>query len=283
VVWYTKNPNDADKHAAGFTFMQNALQGSWYVHNLDPIALEIGDAQLPWYWLVYLFGWVGAAWSLKASRRLMNQPASPAAVNDILFWGWLGVIIGGRLGYVVAYNLAYYWERPTEVFALWNGGMSFHGGFLGLAVACAYVARKHKMPIVSLTDPLALTLPWFLGLGRLANFVNGELPGRASTLPWAVIFPSPFDDTPRHPSQIYEAFSEGFLLGALLWVFKRPLLKKPGLTTVAFTTGYAVFRFLVEFTREPDAQLGLIAGLSMGQWLCLGMLAVIGGYSYKSM
>lgn len=244
----------------------------WYHHKLDPIAIRIGTAVLPWYWLVYLMGWMSAAWTLKATRPLMPHSADDHAQRDFLLWGWIGLIFGSRLMYVVAYNPEHFLNHPDQILALWNGGMSFHGGFLGLIAAAYGVARKHHISIFSLTDPVALCIPWILGLGRIANFVNGELPGRISEVPWAVVFPAPFDGAPRHPSQLYEAVLEGFLVGLILFSTRKKLLIKPGAMSLAFTAYYATARFIAEYTREPDPQLGYLSGLTMGQWLCIGML-----------
>ena len=254
----------------------------WYHHNLDPIALSIGSVNLPWYWLVYVAGWFWCAWIAKRCDRgaitIHDKANLRLARDEFLLWGWIGLICGARLVYVVIYNPAHYISHPDQLWALWNGGMSFHGGFLGVALAAMIVARRRGISVYILTDPIALAVPWILFLGRIANFANGELAGRVSTLPWAVVFPAPFDGAPRHPSQIYEALIEGLLVGFVLFVKRRAWLQKPGLLSFAFTGLYAAARFFVEFTREPDPQIGLITGLTMGQWLCLGMmtLAIIG-------
>jgi phosphatidylglycerol:prolipoprotein diacylglycerol transferase len=254
--------------------MPEAGLEQWYHHQLDPIALQVGDAALPWYWLVYLFGWFAVYGSLRYTKPFMTKPADQTAQQDFLLWGWLGIIIGSRLMYVLIYNPLHYLEHPTQVIALWNGGMSFHGGFLGIIAAAIYVSKKRDVDFFSLTDPVAFCIPWILALGRLANFVNGELPGRISTVPWAVVFPAPFDGAPRHPSQLYEAILEGIAVGSVLWLSRRKLLSRPGAMSLAFTAYYAAARFVVEFTREPDPQIGLILGLTMGQWLCLGMIVL---------
>ena len=244
----------------------------WYHHDLDPIAFRIGEASLPWYWLVYLTGWLAVAWALDATESLMAKPADRSARSSFLLWGWLGIILGSRLFYVIVYNPSYYLEHPDQIIALWNGGMSFHGGFLGVTIAAICVARKHHLSFFSLTDPVALCIPWILALGRVANFINGELPGRVSNVPWAVVFPAPFDGAPRHPSQLYEALLEGVVVGTALFIFRKKLLSSPGAASLAFTAYYAAARFIVEFTREPDPQIGLLAGLTLGQWLCAGMI-----------
>ena len=250
----------------------------WHHHNLDPIAISMGDIDLPWYWLVYVAGWFWCAWVAKRCDRGASTVHDKAnlklARDEFLLWGWVGLIFGARLAYIIIYHPAFYASHPDQLLALWNGGMSFHGGFLGVAAAALIVARRRGISIYILTDPIALAVPWILALGRLANFANGELAGRISTLPWAVVFPAPFDGAPRHPSQIYEALSEGILVGIILFVKRREWLQQPGLLSFAFTGLYAAARFFVEFTREPDAQIGLMAGLSMGQWLCLAMMTL---------
>ena len=192
-------------------------------------------------------------------------------LDDVLFYGVLGVIIGGRLGYVLFYKASYYFAHPLEILAVWQGGMSFHGGFLGVIIAMALFARRRKLAWLSITDFIAPLVPLGLAFGRLGNFINGELWGRPSDVSWAMIFPR-VDNLPRHPSQLYEFALEGVLLFALLWLYSR----KPhpvGAVSGLFLIGYGSLRFLVEFTREPDNFLGLLSlGMSMGQWLSLPML-----------
>lgn len=249
---------------------------NWYHHDLDPIALRLGDIVIPWYWLVYVGGWFWCAW---ITRKC--EPNLPATVNKselrgaqdaFLLWGWIALLLGARFFYIGFYNFDYYLARPDQVFALWNGGMSFHGGFLGVALSAWIISRSRQISIYTLTDPIALAIPWILMLGRLANFANGELPGRMSTVPWAVVFPAPFDGAPRHPSQLYEAAAEGLLVGLILFSQRSTLLKTSGCASLAFTGLYAAARFFVEFTREPDPQIGFIMGLTMGQWLCMAMM-----------
>lgn len=267
----------------------------WYHHNIDPIAFQWGEAAIPWYWLVYLLGWIWCAGIFHytfqgtvATHEVTANKNTPLSLstryhkaqNDFLLWGWIGLILGARFIYIFAYNFKYFVENPDQILALWNGGMSFHGGFLGIAVAAYLVARRNQISLLMLTDPIAAGIPWILALGRLANFANGELVGRVSTVSWAVIFPPPFDGAPRHPSQLYEAVFEGILLGLFL-LAKYPMYsKRPGFLSFSFVGFYAAVRFFVEYTREPDAQLGLIAGLSMGQWLSLIMIGfAIYGFS----
>jgi phosphatidylglycerol:prolipoprotein diacylglycerol transferase len=198
-------------------------------------------------------------------------PFTAKLLDNLLFYGVMGVILGGRLGYVLFYKAGYYSAHPLEIFAVWQGGMSFHGGFLGVLVAMAWFAHKHHLRWLQLTDFIAPLVPPGLALGRLGNFINGELWGRPTDVPWAMIFPN-VDKLPRHPSQLYEFALEGVLLFTLLWWYAR----KPrpiGAVSGLFLIGYGSFRFLVEFTREPDDFLGLLSlGMSMGQWLSLPMV-----------
>lgn len=248
----------------------------WYNHSLDPIAFRVGLVSIPWYWLVYVVGWFWCAYILKKTSREVagngDDVHLAACQSDFLLWGWIALILGSRLAYILFYNPIYYLQNPSEVLALWNGGMSFHGGFVGVAIAAWVVSRMRGVSLFALTDPVALAVPWILAFGRMANFANGELVGRISTVPWAVVFPSPFDGAPRHPSQIYEALLEGLLLGVLLFYNRHQLLSRRGYASYAFTGFYAAIRFFVEFTREPDSQLGFILGLTMGQYLCLTMM-----------
>ncbi len=249
----------------------------WYHHDFDPIAIRIGELALPWYWLVYVAGWFWCAWIAKRCDRgvilVHDKENLRLARDEFLLWGWVAMICGSRIGYILIYNLQFYREHPDQILALWNGGMSFHGGFLGVAMAALIVGRRRGLSGFFLTDPIALAVPWILALGRLANFANGELAGRVTTVPWAIVFRAPFDGAPRHPSQLYEAVSEGLIVGLILFWKRRLWLQTPGLMSFAFTGLYAAARFFVEFTRQPDPQIGLVVGLSMGQWLCLGMIA----------
>jgi phosphatidylglycerol:prolipoprotein diacylglycerol transferase len=199
---------------------------------------------------------------------------NPAAVEDLLFYGVLGVVLGGRLGYCLFYKPGYYAAHPLEVFAVWQGGMSFHGGMLGVILAMAVWARRKGLSWLTVTDFIAPCVPTGLASGRVGNFINGELWGRPAdpSLPWAMVFPQSGDAVPRHPSQIYQFALEGLLLFILLWWFaRRP--RPVGAVSGAFLVGYGSFRFMAEYFREPDAFLGLLAmNLSMGQWLCLPMI-----------
>jgi len=238
----------------------------------DPVAIHLGPLAVHWYGLMYLAGFLTFLWlGRKRITKLNDTQLNSKLLDDLLFYGVLGVILGGRLGYVLFYKAAYYSAHPLEIFAVWQGGMSFHGGFLGVLVAMAWLAHKQNLRWLQITDFIAPLVPPGLAFGRLGNFINGELWGRPADLPWAMVFPK-VDSLPRHPSQLYEFALEGLLLFALLWLYAR----KPhpvGAVSGLFLIGYGSFRFLVEFTREPDDFLGLLSlGMSMGQWLSLPMV-----------
>ena len=240
----------------------------------DPVALHIGPLAIRWYGLMYLIGfaliWAVGRW------RIAKQESGVWRVKDLddaLFYGLLGTILGGRFGYVLFYKLGDYIAEPWRIFYVWEGGMSFHGGMLGVIFAMWLFAHRRKHDWLRVTDFFAPLIPLALGAGRLGNFINAELWGRPADLPWAMIFPN-VDNVPRHPSQLYELALEGILLFLLLWWYS----SKPrprGAISGLFLVGYGVFRFLVEFTREPDRFLGLLAlDLTMGQWLSLPMIAI---------
>jgi phosphatidylglycerol:prolipoprotein diacylglycerol transferase len=240
--------------------------------NIDPVAFSIGPLAVRWYGLMYLAGFAGAWW---LGTRRIDRGAAPitrAQFDDLLFLGVLGVILGGRLGYVLFYKAGHYAAHPAEIFAVWQGGMSFHGGLLGVMAAMAFAAWRHRVDYLRLMDFIAPVVPVGLAAGRLGNFINGELWGRVTDLPWGMVFRGA-GDAPRHPSQLYELGLEGVALFALLWWFSsRP--RPRGQVSALFLIGYGVARFLGEFAREPDAFLGFLAlGLTMGQWLCLPMIA----------
>jgi phosphatidylglycerol:prolipoprotein diacylglycerol transferase len=259
---------------------------SWNELGLSPVALDLGFFELRWYSLGYLAGIFIGYWYL---LRLLKEPGAPMArrhADDLVFYAALGIILGGRLGYVLFYNLAYYLQNPVDILKLWDGGMSFHGGVIGTTVGILYLARKHGLPWLRVHDYVACCAPFGLFLVRLANFVNAELWGAPTTVSWAVRFPelNAFGQQvlgpPRHPSQIYEAILEGLVLFAILWwMFWRTRSRyEPGKLVGAFIFFYGVFRFAVEFVREPDPQLtGFVAatGLHMGQWLSVPM--IVGG------
>ena len=243
----------------------------------DPVALSLGPIAIRWYGVMYLMAF-GLFFFLGRYRAKRDpwRGVSYALIDDLLFFGVLGVVLGGRLGYVLFYKPGYYAAHPLEIFAVWQGGMAFHGGFLGVLVAAWWVARRHRIGWLALTDFIAPLIPCGLAAGRMGNFINGELWGRASDVPWAVVFPQG-GPVPRHPSQLYQFALEGLLLFAILWLYsagRRPA----GAVSGAFLLGYGVFRFTAEYFREPDNFLGLLAlDLSMGQWLSLPMIAVGAG------
>jgi len=245
----------------------------------DPIALQFGPVAIHWYGITYLVAFGLFLW-LAGRRAAMPQFAQAGwtrrDVEDLLFYGVLGVVIGGRLGYVLFYKPGHYAEHPLEVFAVWKGGMAFHGGLLGVIAAMAVYARVKGRPFLQLMDLIAPAVPTGLASGRLGNFINGELWGRPTdaSLPWAMIFPQSGSMVPRHPSPLYQFLLEGLLLFVILWVYGRKP-RGPGQVAGLFLVGYGVFRFTAEFFREPDAFLGLLAlKMSMGQWLCVPMVLV---------
>lgn len=240
--------------------------------NIDPIAFSIGPLAVRWYGLMYLAGFA-IGWWLGTRRIAKGQaPITRAQLDDLLFLVVLGVIFGGRLGYVLFYKPAYYAAHPLEILAIWQGGMSFHGGLLGVMLAMVVAARRHKVDWLRLMDFIAPLIPPGIAAGRLGNFINAELPGRVTDVPWGMVFPGA-GDAPRHPSQLYQFALEGLTLFALLWWFS----SKPrprGQVSAMFLVGYGVLRFVAEFAREPDSFIGYLAlGLTMGQWLCLAMIA----------
>ena len=239
----------------------------------DPVALKLfGPLAIRWYGLTYLIGfaliWMVGRYAVKTRP---HAQVSAAQFDDLLFYGILGVIVGGRLGYVFFYKFGEYIAEPWKIFFVWEGGMSFHGGFLGVIIALWWYARAHQLRWLAVTDFIAPLAPLGLAAGRLGNFINAELWGRPTDVPWAMIFPN-VDGVPRHPSQLYEFLLEGIVLFVVLWwIAAKP--RPRGAVSACFLVGYGVFRFGVEFTREPDSFLGLLAfGFSMGQWLSLPMV-----------
>ena len=252
--------------------------------NIDPVALDLGFLQIHWYGLMYLVG-IGGAWFL-ASRRLhaFDPTWSKEKLSDLVFWVAMGVIVGGRLGYVLFYDLPAYIANPLLILEVWKGGMSFHGGLLGVMLATLWFARRNGKSFFELMDFIAPLVPIGLGAGRIGNFINAELWGKVSDVPWAMVFPTGGPE-PRHPSQLYQFALEGVALFTILWFYSRkprPTMAVSGL----FAVCYGIFRFIVEFVRVPDAQLGYLAWgwLTMGQVLCVPMvLAGLGlmVYAYK--
>jgi phosphatidylglycerol:prolipoprotein diacylglycerol transferase len=265
-----------------------ALRLRWHnvpmlIHpEIDPVALQLGPLAIHWYGLTYL-----AAFGLflfLANLRLQHQPYASMTgtaawsrrdIEDILFLGVVGVVLGGRIGYCLFYKPDYYLLHPLEILAVWQGGMSFHGGMLGVLVSQIWFARTRHKPWLQVMDLIAPCVPTGLAAGRVGNFINGELWGRLSdpSLAWGMVFRHSGTLQPRHPSQVYQFLLEGLLLFALLWLYARKP-RKMGEVSAAFLVGYGVLRFVAEFFREPDNFLGILAlGMSMGQWLCLPMIA----------
>ena len=263
----------------------NADAISYHDLGLSPVALDLGIFELRWYSLGYLVGIFLGYWYL---LKLIKQPGAPLArrhADDLVFYASLGVIFGGRLGYVLFYNLGYYLKNPIDILKLWDGGMSFHGGVIGVTLGILYLARKEKLNWLRVHDYVACTTPIGIGLVRVANFVNGELWGAPTSAAWAVRFPEMINGTlqlgpGRHPTQLYEALLEGAVLFAILafMFWKTKARYEPGKLVGAFILFYGLFRFAVEFIREPDSQLVEFAqatGLHMGQWLSVPM--IVGG------
>lgn len=238
----------------------------------DPIALSIGPLAIHWYGLMYVVGFVGA-WSLSRARA-DRLGLSKDQVGDMIFYGALGVVLGGRIGYALFYGWEQLAANPLWIFRVWEGGMSFHGGLIGVLIASLLYARRHGLTFFQLTDFIAPMVPIGLGAGRLGNFINQELPGRITDVPWGMIYPL-YGPEPRHPSELYEFALEGIVLFAILWGVSRTPRRR-GLISGLFLVCYGIFRFSVEFFRRPDPQLGFIAfdWLTMGQLLCIPMLLV---------
>ncbi|PTU79906.1 prolipoprotein diacylglyceryl transferase [Pseudomonas indoloxydans] len=252
---------------------------------IDPVAIALGPLKIHWYGLMYLVG-IGGAWLL-ASRRLERFDATwtKDKLSDLVFWVAMGVILGGRLGYVFFYDFAAYIAEPAKILRVWEGGMSFHGGLIGVMLATWWFGKRNGKSFFELMDFIAPLVPIGLGAGRIGNFINAELWGKATDVPWAMVFPSDPEQLARHPSQLYQFALEGVALFTILWFYSRkprPTMAVSGM----FAACYGVFRFIVEFVRVPDAQLGYLAWgwLTMGQILCLPM--ILGGigliaYAYK--
>jgi phosphatidylglycerol:prolipoprotein diacylglycerol transferase len=248
--------------------------------NIPPVIVSLGPVQIRWYGMMYLLGF-GIGYGVLRRLAMRHQSRFRGdLILDFLAWAALGIVVGGRLGYVLIYNLAYYLDHPLEVFALWHGGLSFHGGFIGVLLAGIWFIRRRGLSFYEVADLVVIPLPIGLGLGRLGNFINGELFGRPTNLPWCMVFPDG-GELCRHPSQLYEALLEGLLLFTALWFLnRRP--KPPGVSFWSFVGLYGICRFLVEFVREPDPQLGLILGpLTMGQILSIPMLILGGGMVWR--
>jgi phosphatidylglycerol:prolipoprotein diacylglycerol transferase len=249
---------------------------------IDPVLVHLGPLSIRWYALAYITGLVGGWWLLRHLVRRSPVVATKLQVDDFLTWATLGVVLGGRFGYVLFYQAGYYLSHPLQMFQVWNGGMSFHGGMLGMVLAIILFCRQQKIPLLGFADRIAVVVPIGLGLGRCANFINGELWGRpAPGVPWAMIFPNDPTQLPRHPSQLYQATLEGLVLFLLLFALSRSerVRARYGLLTGAFLMGYGVARIIGEFFRQPDPFLGYLwAGATMGQLLSIPM--VIAGAAF---
>lgn len=245
--------------------------GYWVFSQIDPVAFSLGPLSVRWYGLMYLFGFAFAMWLAGRRADAPNSGWTRNEVSDLLFYGFLGVILGGRIGYVLFYNFDLFLADPTYLFKIWTGGMSFHGGLIGVITAMIWFAHKTQRHFFTVADFVAPLIPFGLGVGRIGNFMNGELWGRVTDVPWAIIFPEAGPE-PRHPSQLYQFALEGVVLFIILNLFWR---KHPprGAISGMFLLFYGLFRFLVEFVRQPDSQLGLYFNeISMGQILSTPMI-----------
>ena len=242
--------------------------------NINPTLIKVGPLQLRWYGLMYVFGFLASYFLIKRQQRARRIGLQRGVLQDLILFLALGLIVGARLGYVLFYqfsNLIDYLKNPLEIIAIWHGGMSFHGGLLGALIVGILFCRRRRLPFWEVADVVIVTAPVGLFLGRMGNFINGELFGRPSSLPWAMVFPAG-GPLPRHPSQLYEAVLEGLVLFIILWGLK-DLRLRPGAMVCLFLWGYGILRFFAEFFREPDPHIGLFWGvLSMGQLLCLAMV-----------
>lgn len=240
---------------------------------INPVALQIGLLKIHWYGLMYLVGF-GIAWWLGRLRilRAENKNLNLEQFSDLIFWLALGVILGGRLGYIIFYDLANYLSNPITMLQIWRGGMSFHGGLIGVLTAIWFYQRNYQIDFFYLSDFISPLVPIGLGAGRIGNFINGELFGRVTNLPWSMVFPNG-GALPRHPSQLYEAFLEGIILFSILWLYSRKPRPQKAVSGM-FLFWYGIFRFSVEFSRQPDSQIGYIFGdwLTMGQLLSFPMI-----------
>ena len=253
---------------------------------IDPVLFQLGPFQIHWYGMMYILGFASAWWLGACRARQTQRGWTQEQVADFIFYGAVGVVVGGRLGYMLFYDFSYLIAHPLSLFEIWQGGMSFHGGLIGVMLSVGYFAKRHQKTYFEVGDFIVPLVPIGLALGRLGNFINGELWGRVTHVPWAMVFPSagPF---PRHPSPLYEFFLEGVVLFIILWVYSSKLRPR-GAVSGLFLLGYGMFRCFVEFFREPDAPLGFVAfdWLTMGQLLSipmigLGVFCLIWAYQHK--
>lgn len=245
----------------------------WHHPNFDPILLQIGPIAIRWYGLAYIIGLLAGTQAIR-SRLQSRFSLSSDDILGFMSALMIGVLLGGRFGYILFYNLPYYLHHPAQVLAIWQGGMSYHGGAIGAMMGIILFAKQHRKPFLGLLDLLAMGSTLAIFFGRLANFINQELVGRITTMPWGVIY-SEHGDLPRHPSQLYEAIGEGLLLYLILEFMDRKFPLKPGQLFAIYLLGYGVIRFGLEFFREPDVQIGLIwETLTMGQLLCALMIGL---------
>jgi phosphatidylglycerol:prolipoprotein diacylglycerol transferase len=246
--------------------------------NIKPDLFTIGPIRVRWYGVMYVLGFIASYFLIQKQKRAREIGLIGTVAQDLIFYLAIGVIVGGRLGYILFYeynDFGAYIKNPLEIIATWHGGMSFHGGLIACVIAGWLFARRKNIPFAALADCTIVTAPIGLGLGRLGNFINGELLGRASDLPWAMVFPDG-GPIPRHPSQLYEVLAEGVLLFIIMWTLRKRQFKD-GMMVVFFLLFYGIFRFVIEFFKEPDPQLGFLLGyFTMGQLLCIAMIGAAG-------
>lgn len=250
--------------------------------DIDPVFLRLGPLEFRWYGLMYILGFLAAFFIIRSQAKKRNLDITADMASDLVFAVAMGIVLGGRLGYILFYDFSWYLAHPLKIFAVWEGGMSFHGGLLGALVAAIYIFRKMRLDFWQMADIVSLAGPVGLGLGRVGNFINGELYGRTTDAPWGVVF-SGGGPLPRHPSQLYEAFLEGVVLFCAVR-FVSGLKAPAGTAFWTFISGYGLFRFMVEFFREPDRQIGFLwGGITMGQLLSLpmfvlGVIMIVAGF-----
>lgn len=243
---------------------------------INPDLVTLGPIRVRWYGVMYVLGFIASYFLIQKQERSRQIGLVGTVAQDLIFYLAIGLIVGGRLGYILFYeynDFTPYIKNPLEIIATWHGGMSFHGGLIGCIIAGWFFSRRKKMPFAALADSTIVTAPVGLGLGRLGNFINGELLGRSSDVPWAMIFPGG-GPVPRHPTQLYESLAEGLLLFVILWNLRKKKFQD-GMMVAFFLLFYGIFRFIIEFFKEPDPQIGFLLGyFTMGQMLCIAMIAL---------